>query len=58
MYGEKLSTYIFDDSGEVRRNVTLLVNGESVESLQLQSILLNDGDNMAMFPPVGGGTLT
>ncbi|MFZ2413230.1 MAG: MoaD/ThiS family protein [Candidatus Cryosericum sp.] len=44
-------------TGEMRlkRDYIYLLNGKSVEFLGKEDTVLNDGDNISLFPPVGGG---
>ncbi len=40
-----------DEDGELRSDVNLLKNGESVDA----AARVEDGDELALFPPVSGG---
>ncbi|WP_049979570.1 ubiquitin-like small modifier protein 1 [Halolamina rubra] len=40
-----------DEDGELRGDVNLLKNGESVDA----TARVEDGDELALFPPVSGG---
>jgi len=40
---------------KLRRDYIYLLNGRSVEFLGKEEAPLNDGDFIAVFPPVGGG---
>ncbi len=46
---------LFDEDGEVRRNINALVNGGNVQFRRRFDTVLRDGDRMAILPPVGGG---
>jgi molybdopterin synthase sulfur carrier subunit len=46
---------IFDESGELRPNVTILKNGNPIHSLGGLQTQLEDGDNIAIFPRMTGG---
>ncbi len=46
---------IFDDSGQLRSTVTVLRNGRNIVFLEGLDTTLNDGDKIALFPPVTGG---
>jgi molybdopterin synthase sulfur carrier subunit len=54
-YGNEFVDYIFDDLGNVRGHLQFLVNGKSVTTMQGFKTKLNDGDQIAILPPVGGG---
>ena len=54
-YGKQLEDYLFDDRGEVREHLQLLVNGRDVGLLEQNETLLREGDTVAIVPPVGGG---
>jgi molybdopterin synthase sulfur carrier subunit len=46
---------IFDEKGELRRYIKILVNGRGIHVLQGLNSELSDGDVIAVFPPVSGG---
>lgn len=46
---------IFDESGELKPYVTILKNGKSIRALDGVQTKLEDGDELALFPPVAGG---
>ncbi len=46
---------ILDESGGLRQNIILLKNGRHITYLDGIKTKLEDGDEIAMFPPVGGG---
>jgi molybdopterin converting factor small subunit len=46
---------VFDDVGEIRRNVNALINGGNVQFREGFSTVLNEGDRLSVLPPVGGG---
>lgn len=53
LYGEDFAEYVYDmQTGEVRSYLQLLVNEKSAMTLKAK---LNDGDVLAIIPPVGGG---
>ena len=45
----------FDDSGDLRDYVLLMVNRKRIDPRQDLSIELQEGDELALFPPVAGG---
>jgi molybdopterin synthase sulfur carrier subunit len=46
---------IFDEHGKFREFVILMRNGKRVETPDAAKILVADGDEVAVFPPVAGG---
>lgn len=55
-YGKKFhDTVINPDTGELRRFYSFMVNGKRVELLNGYETRLNEGDSVALFPPIGGG---
>ena len=52
---EKRHSLLFDDSGKVRRYVIILKNKERVSNEMVSEILLQDGDEIILYPPVSGG---
>ncbi|MFB6125809.1 MAG: ubiquitin-like small modifier protein 1 [Halolamina sp.] len=47
-----LGERVLDDDGGVRDHINVLRNGEAVDDLATE---LDDGDELALFPPVSGG---
>ncbi len=54
-YGEDFKNHLYDERGNVREHLQLLVNGRSVNFLEDLETKLKDGDHLAIVPPVGGG---
>lgn len=55
-YGKRFVEYIYDaKSGEVKGFLQFLVNGKSAATLNGLQTELQDGDVLAILPPVGGG---
>jgi molybdopterin synthase sulfur carrier subunit len=54
-YGKRFVEYVYDETGEVRGFLQLLVNGKSASTLNGLQTELQDGDVLAILPPVGGG---
>jgi molybdopterin synthase sulfur carrier subunit len=46
---------IFDENGSFREFVIVMRNGKRVEHEDAASVLIADGDEIAVFPPVAGG---
>lgn len=46
---------MFDQFGELRSYVTILKNGQSIKTLSGVQTGLEEGDEIAIFPPVTGG---
>ena len=55
-YGKRFFEYVYDhQTGEVRGFLQFLVNGKSASTLKGLETELEDGDVLAILPPVGGG---
>jgi MoaD family protein len=52
---EKKKSLIFDEAGNVRRYVIILKNKERILNDQTAGIILQDGDEIILYPPVSGG---
>jgi len=46
---------IFDTNGEFHNFVILMKNGVRIDYAEAGKIIINDGDEIAVFPPVAGG---
>ena len=46
---------ILDDDGSLQSSITLLVNGRNVRFLNGLDTTVRENDQVALFPPVGGG---
>ncbi len=51
----KMKTSLYDDDGTLRRYIILMQNKKRVNHSEIESIILNDGDEIALYPPVAGG---
>jgi len=50
-----LEQKVFAQGGGLRGGVNIFVNGRSVRFLDGLTTLLEEGDEVALFPPLGGG---
>ena len=46
---------IFDEHGKFREFVIIMRNTKRVDTAEAGKILITDGDDIAVFPPVAGG---
>ena len=55
-YGEELRSNLFNpDDGGLLQHVRLMVNGRDIAFLNGLHTILQDGDEILIFPPVAGG---
>lgn len=54
-YPKGFKETLFDDNGEIRDYLKVVVNGEDVRSLQGLETPLNDNDQIVMFQTIAGG---
>ena len=54
-YGKKFKEYIYDKKGELQGFLSFLVNGRNINIMQGFDTKLEEGDVVAILPPVGGG---
>ncbi len=52
---QNLRIAIFDDAGNIREYVIIMKNRKNIESLKGLNTELNEGDEVAILPPVAGG---
>ena len=50
-----LGERIFNDDGDLEGYINIFVNGRSIRFLEGVNTSLNEGDVLAIFPPVAGG---
>lgn len=46
---------VFDEDGDLREYLSILVNGRDITHLDGTETALEDGDKLSLFPPVAGG---
>ena len=46
---------LFDDNNELRDQIAILKNGREINFLSGMNTLLENGDEISVFPPVHGG---
>ena len=46
---------VFDEDGDLREYLSILVNGRDITHLDGTETTLEDGDKLSLFPPVAGG---
>ena len=55
-YGKRFTDYVYDGkTGKVKGFLQFLINGKSVTTINGLQTELEDGDVLAILPPVGGG---
>jgi len=50
-----LKERVLDDAGDLQSPINVLVNGRSIRFLDGLNTTVQEGDELALFPPVGGG---
>jgi molybdopterin synthase sulfur carrier subunit len=55
-FGVKFREQVLGKLGQPNENVKILLNGHNIVFLQGAATELRDGDVIAIFPPVGGGS--
>ena len=54
-YGKEFTEYVYSKEGNVQGFLSFLVNGKNINALQGFNTILNEGDIVAILPPIGGG---
>ena len=55
-FGAKFCEQVLNERGGPNENVKVLLNGQNIVFLRGAATKLKDGDVIAIFPPVGGGS--
>ena len=45
----------FDKEGTIASHVVLMINSKRISGRDREAVVLHDGDELAVFPPVAGG---
>ncbi len=56
-FGDKLTKMLLEPDGTLKSYFHVLVNGRHVRLQQGLKTKLTDGDIVAIFPPIGGGSI-
>jgi molybdopterin synthase sulfur carrier subunit len=46
---------LFDEEGVLKRHVIIMVNKKRVNRADIRALVLNEEDEVAIYPPVAGG---
>jgi molybdopterin synthase sulfur carrier subunit len=50
-----LSERVLDEDGNLQDSISILVNGRNIRFLDGLDTIVQESDQIALFPPVGGG---
>ena len=53
----KIAKIVLDNENKLRESYVILVNGRKIERKDIDSFVLDDGDELVIFPPTSGGLL-
>lgn len=51
----ELHSAIFDDDGNIRNHIVLMVNRKRISPTEFNLVTLQEDDELAVLPPVAGG---
>ena len=54
-FGKKFKEYVYNKNGKIQDFLSFLINGKNINTLQGLTTKLQEGDVVAILPPVGGG---
>jgi molybdopterin synthase sulfur carrier subunit len=54
-YGADFEDYVYDEFGKAREHLQFLINGKNALTGQGMITKLQEGDEIVILPPVGGG---
>ena len=54
-YGKNFREYIYNKKGDVQEFLSFLVNGKNINIMQGFDTKLQEGNVVAILPPIGGG---
>ena len=54
-YGKSFKEVLFDDKGNIRDYLKVMVNGEDIRELDGLNTVLKDGDQVVIFQTIAGG---
>jgi molybdopterin synthase sulfur carrier subunit len=52
---EEARALLFDNQGQLRGHIILMMNRKRVPQKAIENLPLSDGDEVALYPPVAGG---
>ncbi|MCL2172313.1 MAG: MoaD family protein [Nitrososphaerota archaeon] len=54
-YGKPFTDYVFDTDGKIKNILQILINGTNISGPKQQEVTLQNGNVLAILPPVSGG---
>lgn len=52
---KKFTQKLIDENGDMKQGTIILINGKNIHHIDKLDTIVTDGDNVALFPPGGGG---